>query len=168
MHIDTLTKIIDNLQRYFDELNTLDFTSESRKVRCIGSSRALISSLRTLLDDTTRSCPQRMMSNLDLVLSGEKDEIFFRTIIYPELEHLIYLCRNSPSVTIRGGYRERSGRPKGEGSKTIRVPTSLIEVVEHLIKVHKSKNEDVSDKFDFSLIDTYVSIKSSEKRVRKE
>ena len=36
-----------------------------------------------------------------------------------------------------GGPRKRSGRPRGEGGKSIRIPTALIEPVETIIKAYK-------------------------------
>jgi len=40
---------------------------------------------------------------------------------------------------MRGGKREGSGRKKGEPTKTIRVPESLIDEVKKLIERHKKK-----------------------------
>lgn len=144
MHIDTLNNIIDNLQRYFDVLKGLDFTRDSRKVRYIESSRALISNLSSLLDDVSGSCPERMISNLDLVLTGEKNDVFFANIIYPELEHLIYLCRNSSSVTTQGGVREGAGRKKEAPTKQIRIDADLAEQFKMLSDLYRGQSD--SDK----------------------
>jgi len=40
---------------------------------------------------------------------------------------------------MKGGARKGAGRPKGEGSKLVRVPLPLIEIIQKIIKDYKEK-----------------------------
>jgi len=45
----------------------------------------------------------------------------------------------------KGGTRIGSGRPKGEGSQMIRVPTRLIKPIKDLIQAYRERQDDVKD-----------------------
>jgi len=48
-------------------------------------------------------------------------------------------------VTKKGGARVGAGRPKGEGSQMIRVPTRLIKPIQDLIKAYRERQEEIKD-----------------------
>jgi len=141
MDISTINSVSVNLENYFIKIQDMDF-SDKALTRYIKASKSLISCLTQVCDDVMISCPKRMISNLDLILDGKKDKHFFNTCIYPELEHLIYICRNSHLVSRHGGARPNSGRKKEEATKQIRVPESLYALINDLKVAYKDLIEE--------------------------
>ncbi|ELP6122392.1 hypothetical protein QTV43_003617 [Vibrio vulnificus] len=148
MNIKTLNQITQDLQDRFDALQSMDFQTDSNAVRQMVLCIQIIESLVSLLDDVTGACPERMVSNLKLLLSGEKSKFFFSNIVYPELPHLIYLCNNSPKISNHGGARDGSGRKPKRPTKQIRIDSDLAESFKLMSDYYQSLDDDGRRDFD--------------------
>ncbi|MGF1903383.1 hypothetical protein [Aliivibrio sifiae] len=141
MDISTINSASVNLENYFITIQDMDFSNKAL-TRYIEASKSVISCLTQVCDDVMIACPKRMISNLDLILDGKKDKDFFNRCIYPELEHLIYICRNSHLVSRHGGARPNAGRKKEEPTKQIRIPESLYTLINDLKVAYKDLIEE--------------------------
>lgn len=128
MDNQTLNALLDNLKSYFDTLNSLDFDLAKEKnnkvIRNIEASISLIKCSTQCLDNVVNACPERIISNLKLVLTGEKSKHFFEYVIYPEFDYLACLCRNGIS---HGGARKGAGRKAKRPTTQIRIDKDLAE-----------------------------------------
>ncbi|EGR0774342.1 hypothetical protein EW125_13650, partial [Vibrio cholerae] len=142
MDNQTLTNSLESLQVYFDKLRAMHTYEDSRATRYLESSRALIKNLMLFIDCSNRSVGERMIANIDLLISGEKTGLFFESGLYSQLSSFKFICLNDNTLS-HGGARKGAGRKKQEPTIQIRVPQSLVDLLIEL-KSHYACLDDES------------------------
>ncbi|EOG4148801.1 hypothetical protein ACLB4W_002892 [Vibrio cholerae] len=128
MDNQTLINTLDSLQTYLDKLRTMHTYEDSRAIRYLESSRVLIKNLMPFIDCSNRSVGERMIANIDLLISGEKTGLFFESGVYSQLSSFKFICLNDNNHS-HGGARKGAGRKKQEPTIQIRVPQSLADLL---------------------------------------
>lgn len=128
MDNQTLTNSLESLQVYLDKLRAMHTYEDSRTIRYLESSRALIKNLMPFIDFSNRSVGERMIANIDLLISREKTGLFFESGVYSQLSSFKFICLNDINHS-HGGARKGAGRKKQEPTVQIRVPQSLADLL---------------------------------------
>lgn len=128
MDNQTLTNSLYSLQAYLDKLRAMHTYEDSRAIRYLESSRALIKNLMPFIDSSNYSVGQRMIANIDLLISGEKTGLFFESGVYSQFSSFKFICLNDNTLS-HGGARKGAGRKKQEPTIQIRVPQSLADLL---------------------------------------
>lgn len=128
MDNQTLTNSLESLQVYLDKLRSMYTYEDSRAIRYLESSRALIKNLMPFIDCSNRSVGERMISNIDLLISGDKTGLFFESGVYSQLSSFKFICLNDNAHS-HGGARKGAGRKKQEPTVQIRVPHSISDLL---------------------------------------
>ncbi|WP_332397385.1 hypothetical protein [Vibrio metschnikovii] len=129
MENQTLIASLDSLQVYLDKLRAMHAYEDSRAIRYLESSRSLIQNLTRFLDESNRSVAERMVTNIDLLISGEKSGLFFESGVYSQFSSFKFLCLNGNFTPTHGGFRPGSGRKKQEPTVQMRIPDSIADLV---------------------------------------
>ncbi|MEZ9657518.1 hypothetical protein AB4277_22985 [Vibrio splendidus] len=144
-----MKNMINSVRETFDflsahEWNLIDSshgtTYHKRLVDCCNEVEQLVSTLNQ------QQAGERFLNNLKLVLNGSKSKHFFEHIVYPELDHIVYLIQND-SIT-HGGVREGAGRKVKRPTKQIRIDEDLAESFKMMSDYYQSLDDDGRSDFD--------------------